>query len=153
MNSTRTDGRPIETMSADERAEMEQLLAGLTRSTAMAEGVLAEDQVLDFILALEAHRKEVGLTKTDLAKRLGIQVNQLTRWISAESSMKASTMFLLARMLGYRVRQVWEPIDAGMRQTTTIQTTVQEPAVVICGSPSEAVSPDFDEALCLAEAA
>ena len=99
-------------MTEAERATTAMALQGLDLGPIAAEEILAEGHVTDFLKALYDHMEAEGVTAAELARRLHVQPNQIHRWLSTESSPKASTMFLLARMVGYKIEQSWHRIDS-----------------------------------------
>ena len=103
--------KPFATMTATQRRDMEKVLQGLELGPNAGEAVLAEGQVFDFLKSLYNTMEADGVTQGELARRMHVRPNQIHRWLSTESSLKASTMFLLARMLGYELELSWRRID------------------------------------------
>lgn len=103
--------KPYATMTPAERASLEMAMQGLTFKPGAEERILAEGQVMDFLEALHNHMEADGVSQTELARRMHVQKNQIGRWLSTESSLKAETMFALARMMGYELRLEWQAID------------------------------------------
>ena len=99
-------------MTEAERASLAMVMQGLDLGPIAAEEILAEGHVTDFLKALYDHMEAEGVSAAELARRMHVQPNQIHRWLSTESSPKASTMFLLARMLGYKIEQTWQRIDS-----------------------------------------
>ena len=70
--------------------------------------VHAGADVLCFLFELRAQLKASGLTQATLADRIGVRRSQVSRWLREdERGLTAKSMFLLARGLGFGLRQVW----------------------------------------------
>jgi plasmid maintenance system antidote protein VapI len=125
--------RDYATMTETQRLEMNKLLAGLEMGPNGAERVLAEGQVNRFLEALYDHMEADHVTQADLARRMDVQANQIRRWLSTESSLKASTMFLLARMMGYEIAQEWRPIGHTYGSVDKF-TVASQRSIAVCES-------------------
>lgn len=107
----KTATKTVTTMSDQERAKMTQLVAGLELGPIAGEQVLAQGRVFDFLEELYECMEEDGVTQAELARRMHVSPNQIHRWLSTESGMRAETQYLLARMMGYRLDHVWNRIE------------------------------------------
>ena len=71
-------------------------------------GVLAQDQVLDFFAEAQTRMGESSMDLAELARKIGVERRQLNRLFSTQRGLRAKTLFLIARGLGYRLRLDWE---------------------------------------------
>ena len=70
--------------------------------------VMAGADAIEFLVELRYRMNEDGITQKDLAKRIGVKRSQLNRWLRQADNLNAKSMFLLARGLGYTLKQSWE---------------------------------------------
>lgn len=75
--------------------------------------VHGEERVLDFIHYVRRVMDERGIKQADLARTLGANPGQVSRWLSAKAGIRAATAFVLADALGYRLEMTWRPICNG----------------------------------------
>ena len=88
-------------MSAIEETPIGKYWIGFFRENFRAE---INDQLVE---ALESS----GLTKADIARKLGKRPEQVTRWLSAPCNLETDTMSDLALSLGLRPRVHFERIE------------------------------------------
>lgn len=69
--------------------------------------VLAALRVMDFIVSAQETMEKEKLTAAELARRIGVDRSQITRWLHAEGGMTASSMHLIAQGLGYDLHLKW----------------------------------------------
>ena len=73
-------------------------------------GVLAEAQVLQFLIDVRTRMDAQEVGPRELARRLKVSPGQVSRWLRAETGVNARTMFLIARALGFDLRLAWTPL-------------------------------------------
>jgi transcriptional regulator with XRE-family HTH domain len=73
-------------------------------------GVLAEAQVLQFLIDVRTRMDALEVGPRELARRLKVSPGQVSRWLRRETGVNARTMFLIARALGFDLRLAWTPL-------------------------------------------
>jgi hypothetical protein len=73
-------------------------------------GVLAEAQVLQFLIDVRTRMDAQEVGPGELARRLKASPEQVSTWLRAETGVNARTMFLIARALGFDLRLAWTPL-------------------------------------------
>lgn len=136
-------------ITAEERLRLDGLLGDLPRSPGVEERMLGGEQMHRFIAELVDKMEEQGVTQAELGRRMGVNRRQILRWVQADGSLKADTMFALARHLGFRLDALWVPIDAAQEQVQVERlprlTMVTNPTVLrakVSGEPARAYGED-----------
>ena len=70
--------------------------------------------------SIEAERARNGLTKEELAKKLGISIKTYYNWINEETDMPVSALIMMSKMFGKNVDYLIEGAS-GLREGATAQ--------------------------------
>jgi len=68
---------------------------------------VSNDNMMAFAAAITARRTELGMTRTQLACRVGVAPSQLTRWEAGERLPRDITLIQLGAVLGYNPARLW----------------------------------------------
>jgi hypothetical protein len=84
------------------------LLNGL--SEADQADVLAEANVLDFLIQMKALMAAQGVGARQLGRNMGAAPGQVSKWLRAATGVNAKTLFRIAAALGYNLELKLTPI-------------------------------------------
>lgn len=86
-------------------------VAGLTHHLDDPAGlrIASGARVLDFLAELQDRMADESVTQAELARRVGVPEQQVSRWLAAEQSITAKTLFCLAAGLGFDIDLQWVP--------------------------------------------
>ncbi|HEX3128428.1 MAG TPA: helix-turn-helix transcriptional regulator [Thermoanaerobaculia bacterium] len=74
-----------------------------------------EDAILKFTIRLHQRMKEQGISKTELARRLGVSQPYITRILKGSDNLTVGTMVKLARAVGVSLEISLQESDTGSR--------------------------------------
>lgn len=66
-----------------------------------------DDHMMSFAEAITERRTQLGMTRTQLACRVGVAPSQLTRWEGGEGLPRDATLIQLGAVLGYNPAHLW----------------------------------------------
>lgn len=73
-----------------------------------------EDTILQFTMKLHGLMQEQGISKTDLARRLGVSQPYVTRVLKGSDNLTVGTMVKLARAVGASLQISLQESEAGL---------------------------------------
>jgi DNA-binding XRE family transcriptional regulator len=68
---------------------------------------VSDDHMMVFAETVTARRTELGMTRTQLACRLGVAPSQVARWEDGGGMPRDATLVLLGAVLGYNPARLW----------------------------------------------
>lgn len=81
-----------------------------------------EDAILQFTIQLHERMQEGGISKTELASRIGASQPYVTRILKGRDNLTIATMVKLARAVGFKVRISLEETDLRATEKATLPT-------------------------------